>query len=150
VHEQILPQIMQDYVTPGKAYLVFRDYVHDRRRSPVLAARRHLRRRRGSHRQVSGCRRRAIQGAGRMGDQRPDLAKHLQFVHGGRTEKDPDAGERSVVATDVQNDIDAGNMVPVQQTPTMVVIYKGKKQPWAMWNSYPLLKSYLDTLLAGK
>ena len=54
------------------------------------------------------------------------------------------------IATEVQNDIDAGNMVPVQQTPTMVIIAKGKKQPWAMWNSYPLLKSYLDSLLAGK
>src|ERR1700704_1356880 len=26
-HEQSLPQIMRDYVTPGKAFMVFRDYV---------------------------------------------------------------------------------------------------------------------------
>src|SRR5262245_29668889 len=27
LHDTILPQIVRDYITPGKAYLVFRDYV---------------------------------------------------------------------------------------------------------------------------
>ena len=54
------------------------------------------------------------------------------------------------IAADVQRDIDAGNMVPLTQTPTMVVVHKGKSQPWTMWNSYPLLKDYLDQLLSGR
>ena len=54
------------------------------------------------------------------------------------------------VAAEVQKDVDAGNMVPVQMTPTMVVVYKSKRQPWTVWTSYPLFKSYLDGLLAGR
>ena len=52
------------------------------------------------------------------------------------------------VAMEVQADVDAGNMVPVQRTPTVVVVYKDKKQPWSEWTSYPLFKSYVDGVLA--
>ena len=150
VHEQILPQLMQDYVTPGKAYLVFRDYVltgaghqYSRPAATYAAAAARI----GKYQTAADALFKA-QGAWAISGQiwpsiaasfTPEEQKKIQALV-----KDPS------IATDVQNDIDAGNMVPVQSTPTMVVIYKGKKQPWAMWNSYPLLKNYLDTLLAGK
>ncbi|HXA49722.1 MAG TPA: thioredoxin domain-containing protein [Candidatus Acidoferrum sp.] len=150
VHEQILPQLMQDYVTPGKAYLVFRDYVltgaghqYSRPAATYAAAAARI----GRYQTAADALFKA-QGAWAISGQiwpsiaasfTPEEQKKIQALV-----KDP------TIATDVQNDIDAGNMVPVQSTPTMVVIYKGKKQPWSMWNSYPLLKNYLDTLLAGK
>lgn len=150
VHEQILPQLMQDYVTPGKAYIVFRDYVltggghqYSRPAATYAAAAARI----GKYQAAADALFKA-QNVWTLNGQiwpsissafTPDEQKKIQALV-----KDPS------VATDVQNDIDAGNMVPVQQTPTMVIVYKGKKQPWAMWNSYPLLKNYLDTLLTGK
>jgi protein-disulfide isomerase len=150
VHEQILPQIMQDYVTPGKAYIVFRDYVltggghqYSRPAATYAAAAARI----GKYQAAADALFKAQNVWATSGQIwpsissafTPDEQKKIQALV-----KDPS------VATDVQNDIDAGNMVPVQQTPTMVIVYKGKKQPWAMWNSYPLLKNYLDTLLTGK
>jgi hypothetical protein len=35
----------------------------------------------------------------------------------------------------------------LNQTPTMVVTYKLKQQPWTMWDDYNLFKGYLDGLL---
>jgi len=150
VHEQFLPQIMRDYVTPGKAYIVFRDYVltgpghqfsHDAAAWAAAAARI------GKYPAAADALFKSQGAWVQTGAIWPNLVpsfsaeeqKKLQSLF-----KDPS------VAADVKNDIDAGNNVPVTQTPTLVVVYKGKKQPWAMWNSYALLKSYLDTLLTGK
>lgn len=150
VHEQIVPQIFRDFIATGKAYLVFRDYVltgpghqHSRDAATYAAAAARL----GRYQAAADALFRS-QGTWAMNGQiwpnissafTPDEQKRIQTLG-----KDPS------VAAEVQNDIDAGNMVPVQQTPTLVVVYRGKKQPWAMWNSYPLLKNYLDTLLSGK
>jgi hypothetical protein len=35
----------------------------------------------------------------------------------------------------------------INQTPTIVVTYKLKEQPWSMWEDYSLFKGYLDGLL---
>ena len=149
VHEQFLPQIMRDYVTPGKAYLVFRDYVlsgpghqYSRDAATYAAAAARI----GKYQTAADALFKGQASWALSGQVWPNISaaftpeeqKKIQALV-----KDP------TIATEVQNDIDAGNMVPVQQTPTMVIIAKGKKQPWAMWNSYPLLKSYLDSLLAG-
>jgi len=150
VHEQFLPQITRDFITPGKAYLVFRDYVltgpgheHSREAATYAAAAARIGRyqtaadalfKTQSSWALSGQIWPAI-----SGNFTPEEQKKIQALV-----KDPS------VAADVKNDIEAGNMVPVTQTPTLVVIYKGKKQPWAVWNSYPLLKNYLDSLLSGK
>ena len=150
VHELILPQIMRDFVTPGKAYLVFRDYVltgpghqYSRQAATYAAAAARL----GRYQTAAGALF-STQSTWALNGQlwqsidgsfTADEQKKLQALV-----KDPS------IATDVQNDIDAGNTVPITQTPTLVIIHKGKKQPWAMWNSYPLLKNYMDALLSGK
>jgi len=147
VHEQVVPMIVNDYVTPGKAYLVFRDYVltgpgHEQSRPAAswAAAAARL----GRYQTASDVLFRTQSTWALSGQIWPNLVssftpeeqKKLQeFI------KDP------ATSAMVQNDIDAGNMVPITQTPTLLVIYKGKKQPWTVWTSYPLLKSYLDSLL---
>jgi protein-disulfide isomerase len=149
VHEQIVPQIMRDFVAPGKAYLVFRDYVltgpgheHSREAATYAAAAARINKYSAAADYLF-----KAQGAWALNGQiwpnimgafTPEEQKKVQALI-----KDPS------VAADVQNDVNAGNAVPVQQTPTLVILSKGKKQSWAMWNSYPLLKSYLDGL-AGK
>lgn len=150
VHEQFLPLIMRDFITPGKAYLVFRDYVltgpgheHSREAATYAAAAARI----GKYQTMADAlfkTQSAWALSGQIwptvsGSFTPEEQKKIQSL-----DKDPS------VAQDVKNDIDAGNMVPVTQTPTLVVNYKGKKQTWAMWNSYPLLQNYLDSLLSGK
>ena len=146
VHEQVLPLLIRDYVTPGKAYIVFRDYVltgpgHEQSRPAATYAAAAARL--GRYQTASDALYRsqatwAFNGQiwpSISGAFTPDEQKKLQALF-----KDPS------VAADVQADIDAGNNVPVTQTPTMVVVFKGKRQPWTVWTSYPLIKSYLDTL----
>ena len=49
----------------------------------------------------------------------------------------------------VSADVAAGQQVQLNQTPTMIVTYKGKSQLLAPVPQYDLLKSYLDELLAS-
>ena len=150
VHEQVVPLLMKDYINPGKAYLVFRDYVltgpghqYSKDAATYAAAAARI----GMYQKASDAIFKA-QGAWLQNGQiwpvifmnfTPAEQKQIQTLY-----KDP------AVAADVKNDIDAGNMVPISQTPTMLVIAKGKRQPWTMWTNYPLLKSYLDSLVSAK
>ena len=148
VHETMLPIIVRDYVAPGKAYLIFRDYVltgpgHEQSRPAATWA--DAAARIGRYQTAADALFRTQNSWAMSGQIWPNISsaftpeeqKKLQELV-----KDP------ATAAMVQNDIDSGNMVPIMQTPTMVITYKGKKQPWTAWTSYPLLKSYLDSLLA--
>ena len=150
VHEQFLPLLMKDYVIPGKAYLVFRDYVlngpghqysHDAATYAAAAARI------GRYQTAADALFKA-QGAWLMNGQIwPSIYMNFTAAEQKQIQtlvKDP------AVAADVKNDVDAGNLVPITQTPTLLVIAKGKRQPWTMWNNYPLLKSYLDSMVSAK
>ena len=147
LHEDILPMIVRDFIATNKAYLVFRDYTlsgpgHQYSRDAAAYAVAGARI--GKYQEVADA---LFKGqsswtvSGQIwpaisGVFTPAEAKKVQALVN-------DPGVRA----EVQKDVDAGNAVPVTQTPTMVVTYKGKKQPWAMWNSYPLFKNYLDELL---
>jgi protein-disulfide isomerase len=146
-HENFLPQLVKDYVTPGKAYIVFRDYVlripgheYSRDAAKYAAAAARI----GKYQAATDAIFRTQQLWAPTGQVwqniasafTPEEQKRIQALF-----KDPG------IEKDVQDDIEAGNMLPLQQTPTLLIIAKGKKQPWTVWSSYPLLKSYLDTLL---
>lgn len=150
VHEQIVPMLVRDYVTPGKAYIVFRDYVLNgpgHQYSRIAATYAVAAARIGRYQTAAD----AIfksQGAWVFNGQvwpsissafTPDEQKKILAL-----------AQESSLQSEVQQDIDAGNAVPITQTPTMIVVYRGKRQPWTMWNSYDLLKSYLDQLLSGR
>ena len=150
VHEQVVPLLMQDFVTPGKAYMVFRDYVltgagheYSRTAATYAAAAARL----GKYQSAADWLFKS-QGVWVFNGQIwPLIAGAFTAEEQRRIQllvKDPS------VAADVQEDIDAGNRIPVTQTPTMVVVYKGHKQPWTLWTNYPLLKSYLDQLVSGR
>jgi protein-disulfide isomerase len=150
MHEDILPLIVRDFVSTNKAYIVFRDYTltgPGHQYSKDAAAYAAAAGRVGKYQAASDALFRTQSSWAMTGQIWPSIssaftpeeAKKVQAL----------VNEPSVRA-EVQSDVDAGNMVPVQQTPTMVVVYKGKKQPWSMWNSYPLFKNYLDELLARR
>ena len=51
------------------------------------------------------------------------------------------------VAAEVQRDYDSAQRARLNQTPTMLITYKGRETPWTFWDDYNLFKSYLNDLL---
>jgi protein-disulfide isomerase len=47
----------------------------------------------------------------------------------------------------IEKDVTAGRAIPVQQTPTSFVIYRGQRYPVVGVVTYPILKQFLDSLL---
>jgi protein-disulfide isomerase len=52
-----------------------------------------------------------------------------------------------VLDSDIEKDTALGHQVPVQQTPTSIVTYKGQHYPVIGVVSYPILKQFFDSLL---
>jgi len=148
LHDDILPLIVRDFISNNKAYLVFRDYTltgPGHQYSKDAAAYAAAGGRIGKYQAVSDALFKSQASWAVTGQIWPAISPALTPAEAKKVQtlfNDP------FVCAEVQSAVEAGNMVPVTQTPTMVVIYKGKKQPWAMWTSYPLFKNYLDELLA--
>jgi protein-disulfide isomerase len=147
LHEEILPMIIRDYVTTNKAYLVFRDYTltgpgHEHSKAAAIYATAAARI--NQYQAAADALFKNQQSWAMTGQIWPSIAQAFKPADQTKIQalvKDPS------VAAEVQADVDAGNMVPVQRTPTVVVIYKGTKQPWSEWSSYALFKSYVDGVL---
>ena len=148
LHEEILPMIIRDFVSTNKAYLVFRDYVlngpgHEQSRPAATFAAAAARI--GQYQAAADALFKTQQSWAMTGQIWP----HISTAFTPEEQKKIQALIRDPsVAAEVQSDVDAGNLIPVQRTPTVVVVYKGKKQPWSEWASYPLFKSYVDSVFA--
>jgi len=51
------------------------------------------------------------------------------------------------VLADVQRDVDRGMKAALSQTPTVMVTYKLRQQPWTNFVDYTLFRGYIDGLL---
>jgi hypothetical protein len=51
------------------------------------------------------------------------------------------------VAADVQRDVEKGTKAMVSQTPTLMVTYRMRQQPWSNFADYSLFRGYIDGLL---
>jgi protein-disulfide isomerase len=147
LHENILPAIVKDYVTSGKAYLIFREFplnipqhVYSRPAAALAVAAARI----GKYQVVSDALFKTQQtwsNNGRYWDAvasvlTPDEQKKVQAL----------ANDPAVLA-EVQRDVDRGAQAMVNQTPTLMITYKLKQQPWAQWADYSLFRSYVDGLL---
>lgn len=147
LHEDILPAIVADFVKTGKAYLVFREFplnipqhVYARPAANYAVAASRV----GKYQAVSDALFKAQQQWGMTGKVwdtvatalTPEEQKKVQAL----------ATDPSVLA-EVQKDVDFGMRNQINQTPTIVVTYKLKQQPWSYWEDYNLFKGYLDGLL---
>lgn len=147
LHEDILPAIILDFVKSGKAYLVFREFplnipqhVYARPAANMATAAARI----GKYEAVSDALFKDQQQwgvTGRIWDTvskvlTPDEQKKVQVL----------VSDPSVLA-EVQHDYDRATKAMVNQTPTIIVTYKLKQQPWSMWEDYSLFKGYLDGLL---
>ena len=145
LHENVLPAIVLDYVKTGKAYLVFREFpLQAHRYSRPAAALAVAAARIGKYQTVSDAlfRSQQVWGAtGRIWENvgnvlTPEEQKQVQVL----------ATDPAIMA-EVQRDVDRGGQVPINSTPTMVVTYKLKQQPWTQFGDYGLFRGYIDALL---
>ncbi|HTS65354.1 MAG TPA: thioredoxin domain-containing protein [Candidatus Acidoferrales bacterium] len=147
LHEDILPAIVMDFVKTGKAYLVFREFplnipqhVYSRPAANFAVAAARI----GKYQAVCDALFKSQQQWGTTGKVWETVATALTPEEQRKVQalaQDP-----SVLA-EVQKDYDLGMRSQVNQTPTVIVTYKLKQQPWSFWDDYNLFKGYLDGLL---
>jgi protein-disulfide isomerase len=145
LHENVLPAIILDYVKTGKAYLVFREFplpahMYSRQAAALAVAASRM----GKYQPVSDALFKyqvAWSASGKPWDAvatalTPDEQKKVQAL----------ATDPGVLA-DVQRDVDRGLKAVLTQTPTLMVTYKLKQQPWTQFGDYSLFSGYIDDLL---
>jgi protein-disulfide isomerase len=147
LHENVLPAIVLDYVKTGKAYLVFREFPLDipahlySRPAAVFAV---AAARIGKYQSVSDALFRGQQAWGMSGQVWETVASVLTPEE--RKQVQALANDPAVLA-EVQRDIERGSKAVLTQTPTLMVTYKLKQQPWTQFADYSLFRGYIDALL---
>ena len=135
LHEQILPKIMRDYVTPGKAYLVFHEYTltgpgHQHSQDGIALCRCRGARSASTSRSADalfatqvlvGAERQGL-GSGGPGAQR--RRKRRRCRRCSKTRRSPP--RCSAICN-------MGMAAHVDRTPTMIMTHKGKQTPWSYW-----------------
>jgi protein-disulfide isomerase len=146
LHENVLPSIVMDYVNTGKAFLIFREFplnipahVYSRPAAAFAVAAARI----GKYQTVSDALFRNQQGWSTNGKVWETVASVLTPEEQKRVQAL--AGDPAVVA-DVQRDVDRGASA-VHQTPTLMVTYKLRQQPWTQFTDYGLFRGYIDGLL---
>ena len=147
LHEQILPKLVADYVSTGKAYLVFHEFTltgpgHEHSKTASLYA--DAAAKVGKYQQVSDALFATQSSWAQTGKVWEAVAPALTEPEKKRVQtlfKDP------VVAADVQRDLTMGTAARVDRTPTMIITHKGKQTPWSWWDNYGLFKSLVDAEL---
>ncbi|MGD0772066.1 MAG: thioredoxin domain-containing protein [Candidatus Solibacter sp.] len=148
LHEQILPKIIADYVTPGKAYLVFHEFTltgagheHSKTASTYAAAAARV----GKYQQVCDALFQAQSSWALSGKVWETVSPALTPAEQKKVQvliKDP------TVAAEVQHDLELGTAAKVDRTPTLVLTRKNNQIPWSSWGDYSLFKSMVDLLLS--
>jgi protein-disulfide isomerase len=146
-HEQLLPVIMRDYVTPGKVYIVMHEFplpMHQYSREAANYATAAARI--GKYREVADAlfRTQATWSInGRVWDTVASVLTPTEQKRVQELAKDPS------VMNEVQQDIQAGLADKVNQTPTVVIVKGTKRWPWGGpdFNTYPLMRSLINGLV---
>ena len=145
---RLLPRIIADYVTPGKAYLVFHEFTltgpgheHSHTASLYAAAAARI----GKYQQVADALFQTQSSWAVSGKVWEAVAPALTPAEQKKVQalmNDP------TVAAEVQRDLELGMAAQVNQTPTLVMTRKGKQTPWSSWADYGLFQSMVDLLLS--
>jgi protein-disulfide isomerase len=147
LHDFVLPTIIQDYVRTGKAFLVFREFPLDipaHKYSRPAAAFAVAAGRIGKYQTVSDALFRD-QGAWATSGKVWDIVAAVLTAEE-RKRVQALASDPAVLA-DVQRDVDRGKQIPITQTPTLMVTYKLRQQPWTQFGDLGLFRGYIDALL---
>jgi protein-disulfide isomerase len=146
-HDTILPRIADDFISTGKAYLVFHEYVlqgqgheHSRTAATYAAAAAHM----GKYAQVAGAlflNQQSWAVSGKVWEAIAPVLTPAERTKIQALAKDP------AIAADVVRDTVLGNSSKVDRTPTVVVTRGSKATPWSWWENYALFKSLVNDQL---
>ena len=144
-HETIRPMI-QDYVRPGKVYLVWRDFplpIHPFARSAanVAAAAAHI----GKFEVVSN----ALYDNQAKWSPTGDLDPVLRLVlSAAEVKRVRELAKTPAILQSVENDINAARAGGINQTPTSILTHRIQPNKFAGAVSYAILRRFLDNLLS--
>jgi len=144
---QVLPAVIANYVTTGKIQLLHRDFPLPMHQFSKVAAR---------YANAAGQIGRYDLVAGQIFNTQPDWAQNgsidaqvAKVLPPGEMQKVRDLVKSDSHLDDtVTADVSMGNTDGLNQTPTMVFVYKGKRQRIDGALPYEILKSYIDQMLA--
>ena len=146
VHEAVLPAIVMDYVNSGKAYLIFREFplnipahVYSRSAAAFAVAAARI----GKYQTVSDALFRNQQAWGTTGKVWDTVAGGLPPRNKRRSRRWPKTPRcwPKCSATWI------GTRSMLNQTPTLMITYKLKQQPWTQFADYSLFRGYIHGLL---
>jgi protein-disulfide isomerase len=146
-HENVLPMLIRDYVVPGKVYIVSREFPltqhqYSREAAGYAVAATQV----GKYQQVADAlfRTQAVWSTnGKVWDTVAAVLTPTEQKKVQTSAKDP-----SVLAQ-VQQDVDSGNSIKINQTPTIFISKGQKRYPYAGPDpgNYPFLRALIDDLL---
>jgi protein-disulfide isomerase len=149
-HDNLLPLVIREFVTPGKAFLVFRDYVlppspghqfsGDAARYAVAANRV------GKYRAVADALF-AAQPSWAMSGKVWDVVASV--LTGAEQKRVQALVKEQGIADEVKWDTDAGNRAGLMRTPTVGINFRTQHRMWNQWGAEgdPLFLDYLRALL---
>jgi protein-disulfide isomerase len=147
LHDTDFPQLMRDFVTPGKAYLIYRyfplaGHPYGMQSAEFVCAASRV----GKYQAVADAlfaRQPVWSTNGKVEETVNSVLTPAEAKKVKALTKDAD------VQAEIQRDLAEGRGIPVMSTPTLLVTYRQKRYPISgLVNNYPLLKSFLDGLLA--
>jgi protein-disulfide isomerase len=146
LHEQTLKQFVTDYVDTGKVYLVHRDFplpmhAYARQAAGLACAAARL----GKYDPTADALFAAQDAWSKDGKVEDALVKAVGAAEAKRIS---DLAKSPDIAAEIERDIQKGREAKLQQTPTMVVMHNSKTYPVAGVVTYPILRRFIDQLLA--
>ena len=146
LHMQELPLIMRDFVNPGKAYLVYKEFpltqhAHSKEAATLACASARV----GKYEQVADVlfqNQPSWETSGKVFETVASVLTPAERTKVQAMAKDPS------VLKEVEDDLQEGQLERVNQTPTIIIIRNGKKYPIGGPLNYDLLKRFIDELIA--
>jgi protein-disulfide isomerase len=144
LHMQLLPSLMRDYVVPGKAYLVYKEFplsmhAHSKEAAAYACAASRV----GKYEQVADA---LFQSQPSWSNDGRVFEAVASVLTPAEQKKVQALAQDPGVLSEVQQDMQEGNMERVNQTPTMIIIRGAKKYPIGGTLAYDLLRRFLDDI----
>jgi protein-disulfide isomerase len=144
LHMDLLPSIMRDFVIPGKAYLVYKEFPlpmhnHSREAAAYACAAARV----GKYEEVADV---LFQNQPSWANDGKVFATVASVLTPTEQKKVQTLAKDPAVLAEVQDDVQEGQFKRVNQTPTMIIIAHGKEYPIPGNLNYNLLRGFLDGL----
>lgn len=144
LHMELLPNLMRDYIVPGKAYLVYKEFPlpqhnHSREAAAYACAAARV----GKYDQVADV---LFQNQPTWSNDGKVFETVSSALTPAEQKKVQALAKDPAILEEVQNDVQEGQSIPVNATPTIVIIRGAKRYPIAGPINYNLLRQFIDGL----